>query len=149
MKRMLASLLICSAGGAWAAQPPTDPLYDEIAAMDSVLFDAFNRKDLEAVHAVFSRDLEFYHDKGGLQNFEQNRESSRRLFQADKTLKRQLVPGSMEVFPVKDYGAIQTGQHKFCKGPTSQDDCGVFKFLHIWQRVDGRWKLARVVSYGH
>lgn len=150
MKKLLATLLICCANGALAApDAASERLHTEIAAMDTALFDAFNRKDLDAVMAHFTKDMEFYHDKGGLMNYEGNLQASRRLFETNKTLKRTLVPGSLQVWPIKDYGAIQTAEHRFCQGASRQDDCGVFKFLHIWKRVDGAWKLSRVVSYGH
>lgn len=147
---MFTALLICASSGAWAAAPPPgEALHEAIASMDSALFDAFNRKDLDGVMVHFTKDLEFYHDKGGLMNYEGNLQASRRLFETNKTLRRTLVPGSLQVWPIKDYGAIQTGEHRFCQGPEGKDDCGVFKFLHIWKRVDGGWKLTRVVSYGH
>lgn len=150
VKKLLAALLICSANTAWATPDVApDRLYTEIAAMDAALFDAFNRKDLDGVMTLFSKDLEFYHDKGGLNNYEQNLKASKRLFEVNKTLRRQLVPGTMQVYPIKDYGAIQTAEHQFCQGPRGTDDCGVFKFLHIWKRTGEGWKLARVVSYGH
>ena len=150
MKKLLATLLICCANGAWAAPGPvSERLHAEIEAMDTAVFDAFNRKDLDAIMTFFTKDLEFYHDKGGVMDYEGNRRASKRLFENNKTLKRTLVPGTLQVWPIKDYGAIQTGEHRFCQGPSGQDDCGVFKFLHIWKRVDGAWKLTRVVSYAH
>lgn len=124
-------------------------LYREILAMDKSLFDAFNRQDAEGVKAAFSTDLEFFHDTGGVSNFEQNQQATRNLFARNMHLKRELVPGSMEVYPVKDYGAIQTGEHTFCHIENGKNDCGKFKFLHIWKRGADGWKLARVVSYGH
>ncbi len=117
--------------------------------MDKTLFDAFNRQDADSVKAVFSPDLEFFHDKGGLSNLEQNSEATRKLFARNMHLKRELVPGSTEVYPVNNYGAIQTGQHTFCHIESGKNDCGTFKFLHIWKRNGNEWKLARVVSYGH
>jgi hypothetical protein len=154
MQTILAALLIVSVNVAHAADVKATsanagPLYEEMAKMDAVLFDAFNRRDLEAITSVFAKDLEFYHDKGGVSNFEQNQNATRRLFEKEKTLRRQLVPGSMQVYPIKDYGAIQTGEHKFCHLEQGRDDCGTFKFLHIWKRTDTSWKLTRVVSYDH
>lgn len=151
MKNLLVALLICSVNVAWAAEEKINraPLYEEIARMDAALFDAFNRQDAEGVKAVFAQDLEFYHDQGGVSNFEQNEQATKRLFAKDKTLRRQLVPGSMQVYPIKDYGAIQTGEHKFCHVENGKDDCGVFKFLNIWKRTGTTWKLTRVVSYDH
>jgi ketosteroid isomerase-like protein len=148
MKILLLALLATSQSIPVHAQEQT-PLYKEIAAMDKVLFDAFNRQDAAGVKAVFSTDLEFFHDMGGLQNYEQNDEATRKLFARNLHLKRELVPGSMEVYPVKNYGAIQTGQHTFCHIENGKDDCDTFKFLQIWKQTADGWKLARVVSYGH
>ncbi len=65
--------------------------------------------------------------------------------------RRELVPGTIEVFPIKDYGAIQLGSHRFYirnKGEAEQLD-GIFRFVHVWKNENGRWKIARVVSFDH
>lgn len=62
---------------------------------------------------------------------------------------RTLVEGSLEVYPVKDYGAIQIGSHTFCHMENGQEDCGTFKFVHLWRKENDSWKLTRVISYGH
>lgn len=129
--------------------PESDALFEEIARMDSTLFDAFNKRDLDKLRALFTRDLEFYHDQGGLGTYEQNMESFERLFAQNNDLKRTLVDGSLEVYPVKDYGAIEVGEHTFCHTENGLLDCGTFKFVHIWKKENGRWKISRVVSYGH
>jgi ketosteroid isomerase-like protein len=149
MQKLLLSLLLATSQVSPAHAQQEKPLFKEIAAMDKILFDAFNRQDAEGVKAAFSTDLEFFHDTGGLSNFEQNQEATRKLFARNMHLRRELVPGSMEVYPVKDYGAIQTGQHTFCHLENGKNDCGTFKFMHIWKRGEGGWKLARVVSYSH
>ncbi|HEX5791791.1 MAG TPA: hypothetical protein VFY01_00850, partial [Rheinheimera sp.] len=64
-------------------------------------------------------------------------------------LTRELVAGSTEVYPIKDFGAIQTGQHRFCHTENAKPDCNVFKFLHIWKQQNARWTVVRVVSYDH
>src|SRR4029077_3561776 len=38
--------------------PVSQKLYDEIAHMDRVLFDAFNARDLERIKTLFTEDLE-------------------------------------------------------------------------------------------
>lgn len=149
MHKLLLTILLCAAPGAWAADTRDTALFHEIAAMDTALFDAFNRRDQERLAAIFSKDLEFFHDKGGLSNYEQSLQNTSSMFERNKTLRRQLVPGTMQVYPVKDYGAIQTAEHKFCNAESGKEECGVFKFLHIWKRTDGAWKLTRVVSYDH
>jgi hypothetical protein len=133
----------------FASRPDDNTLYNEIAHMDSVLFNAFNKRDSETLKNVFDESMEFYHDKGGLTNYAQNMESFKNLFTNDNGVQRKLVEGSMEVYPVKDYGAIQVATHTFCHKENGRDDCGTFKFLHIWQKKDGVWKLTRVASYDH
>jgi hypothetical protein len=62
---------------------------------------------------------------------------------------RDLVPGSVEVYPIHGYGAIEVGAHRFCHEEGGRDDCGSFRFLDIWQQTNGAWKVTRVVSYDH
>jgi hypothetical protein len=132
-------------------EPVSLALYDTIMRMDSMLFDAFNNHDLVKMQPLFSRDVEFYHDKGGLTNYHQTMENFQGLFDRNKTtgLKRTLVPGSIEVYPIKNYGAVQTGMHRFCHVENGKDDCGTFKFVHLWQRKDDIWQLTRLISYDH
>jgi len=131
--------------------PVSPELFAEIAHMDSVMFDALNARDLDKLMSTFDSSLEFYHDVGGVSDFQKNRELLGDLFERNKTtgLRRELVPGSMEVYPIKDYGAIETGLHRFCHEENGKQDCGTFKFLHIWKKKNGQWKVTRVASYDH
>jgi ketosteroid isomerase-like protein len=132
-----------------AAASSSSPLFKEISAMDKTFFDAFNREDFEGVKVIFDRDLEFYHDTAGLKNYEQNLKDTSDLFKRKMKLKRELVPGTMEVHPVPNYGAIQTGEHTFCHMEAGKNDCGTFKFVHIWKKTGSNWNLTRVVSFDH
>lgn len=131
--------------------PVSPELFAEIAHMDSVMFDAFNAYDLDKLMSTFDSSLEFYHDLGGVTNYEQNKTNFLNAIERNKAtgLKRELVPGTMEVYPIKDYGAIETGLHRFCHDENGKQDCGTFKFLHIWQKKNAQWKVTRVVSYDH
>ena len=124
-------------------------LFDEISHMDSVMFDAFNAHDVDRLRKLFAEDLEFYHDTGGLLSYSQVIEGFKSNFEKNNGLRRDLVKGSLEVYPIKDYGAIEIGTHRFCHIEHGKEDCGVFKFVHVWQKMDGNWKVTRVVSYGH
>jgi len=124
-------------------------LYYEIAYMDSILFNAFNSRNVEKLKTLFAEDLEFYHDLGGLTNYTQNMEAFKKTAEKNNDLRRELIPGSLEVYPVKDFGAMQIGQHRFCHTENGKPDCGTFKFVHIWKKINGEWKISRVVSYGH
>ena len=124
-------------------------LFAEITHMDSILFNAFNSRDTTKFKTLFTDDLEFYHDKGGLTDYTFSIESLKRTAASNTDLKRELIPGSLEVYPIKDYGAVQIGMHRFCHTENGKPDCGTFKFVHIWKKKEGEWKISRVVSYDH
>ncbi|MEW6128651.1 MAG: nuclear transport factor 2 family protein [Acidobacteriota bacterium] len=126
-------------------------LLSTITELDAKLFEAFNNRHLEVMQTMFAADVEFYHDKDGVLNYRQLIAGFGKLFEQNKTtgLRRDLVKGSMAVYPLKDVGAIQTGEHRFCHMENGREDCGTFKFLHIWRLKDGEWKIARAVSYAH
>jgi len=127
----------------------TDALYLEIAEMDRALFEAFNNRDLQKQETIFARDIEFFHDQGGVSTYDQLIENTKRLFAQNLGLKRTLVPSSLEVYSIKDYGALEVGEHTFCHVENGRNDCGTFKFVHVWQKRSDGWKLTRVISYGH
>ncbi len=126
-------------------------LSDEIAQMDSLLFDAFNTCQLEKLKSFFTNDLEFFHDKGGLTGFEQTMQSINSMCESGRKVRRELVEGSLRVFPIPDYGAIQEGNHHFYATEIGESEkmTGTFKFVHIWRKENDAWKIARVVSYDH
>ncbi len=133
-----------------APSPAGDELYRTIAQMDSVLFNAFNNRDVAKLKTLFREDLEFYHDKDGLTGYSHTIESFIGLAgKKENDLKRELIAGSLEVYPLKDFGAMQIGMHRFCHTENGKSDCGSFKFVHIWKKINGDWKISRVVSYGH
>ena len=43
------------------------PLYQTVAALDARLFRAYNSCDLPALESLVTDDLEFYHDRTGLE----------------------------------------------------------------------------------
>ena len=118
-------------------------------AAESALFSAFNQRDLTRVMSFFTRDLEFYQDNEGVATYAQTKKDFGQMFgQADR-IRRELVPGSLEVFPIKNYGAMQVGRHRFCHVENGKEECGTFSFVHIWRRTDRGWQIARAISYGH
>jgi hypothetical protein len=124
-------------------------LRDTIVAADSTLFAAFNRRDLVKLRSFFTRDLEFYQDNEGVENHAQTMRDFSQMFAQPASIRRELVPGSLEVYPIKNYGAMEVGRHRFCHVENGEDNCGTFSFVHIWQKTKLGWKIARVVSYGH
>ncbi|MEM9996299.1 MAG: nuclear transport factor 2 family protein [Bacteroidota bacterium] len=135
------------------ANPATSgPLYDELARMDSLVFAAsFVACDFDAANALFTDDVEFYHDLTGASYGEAVRDDFRRLTAScprENGVTRELIEGTLEVYPMQDYGAIQMGLHRFTErgAPTST----IAQFVHLWQRQpDGTWKISRVLSFDH
>jgi ketosteroid isomerase-like protein len=128
-------------------------LSDKIASLDSDFFAAFDSCDLAKVESLFTEELEFYHQKAG---FTATRTSTiatmkKNLCEKDSNrVRRELIKGTLEVYPVGDYGAVQTGEHRFyltLQGQKEKLD-GVGKFVHIWQKTNDQWKISRVISYG-
>ena len=124
-------------------------LSDAIAQMDARTFAAFNAHDVDLLMSMFTSDVEFYHDKGGLTNYEQTKNDFAKLFASSPDIKRELVNGTLEVYPIKDYGAIEIGMHRFCHTENGKEECGSFKFVHVWRKTGDDWKISRVISYGH
>lgn len=124
-------------------------LRDTIASMDRKLFDVFNAHNAEALMALFTDDLEFFQDNDGLKDYQRCSRDFKALFASNTDIKRELVPESFEVYPIKDYGAIEIGTHRFCHKENGQIECASFKFVMIWRKSGESWKVSRVVSYGH
>jgi hypothetical protein len=129
--------------------PASDPLYKEIVREDSLQFNSFNNRDLAGMMAFFDPGLELYQDNEGVRTFQQTYDAFSDLFKKEYILTRKPVPGSIEVYPIKDYGAIETGSHVFSHTENGQFVSGTFKFMQIWQKKDGVWRVTREVTYGH
>jgi hypothetical protein len=126
-------------------------LYNIIADLDSAMFDAFNKRDISALEGFLSDDLEFYHDLGGVTNYDQNIDAFKKTFASDRKLRRELINGSMEVHPIKDFGAVQTGLHRFYVTEKGQKEklSSEAKFVNLWQNRNEVWKITKIISYGH
>jgi hypothetical protein len=124
-------------------------LYKEIAALDSIVFNAFNTRDIDLFKSFFAEDLEFYHDKGGLTGYGHTINFLKTTAKQNNQLRRELVKGSLEVYPIPGYGAMEIGAHTFCHLENGKQDCGTFKFVQIWQKKNDKWIITRVVSYDH
>src|SRR5712664_4117850 len=107
------------------AQP--DPLFMTIQSLDTQLFDAYNHCDLTTLGAMMSDDLEFYHDQTGLSVGKVPFIAAIKQNICGK-VERTIVPGSMEVYPLKGYGAVQIGVHHFHQQGHPEDRGGDARF---------------------
>ena len=134
-----------------AAAPGFEEIFAKISALDARLFGAFNARDLPAFESFFTRDVEFYHDKEGLTRFDQIMDTMRKHFSEDARTRRELVEGTLEVYPLGGYGAVELGVHRFYTTEKGQPEklTATSRFVHLWQEKDGVWKISRVISYDH
>jgi ketosteroid isomerase-like protein len=120
-----------------------------ITSLDSAVFDAYNRCDLAKFASFFAGDVEFYHDQGGVTLGKEKLTESVKQNICGKVT-RELVSGTLQVFPMKGYGAVEMGVHRFHHpGHDDTEPLGEGRFIHLWQYKDGAWKITRVISYDH
>lgn len=126
--------------------PDNPELYKEIVALDTEFFAAYNICDLKKQEEFYSDSIEFFHDQGGLMT------SKKGILDATEKnicgkVTRHLVPGSIEVYPIKDFGAIEFGEHTFQNNQESADTPSqIGKFVIFWEKTDSKWKITKVVS---
>lgn len=141
---------VCQIATAQVSKPPvykpeSMELYQEIMRMDSTWEDAYNHCKIDVQDQLLSDDIEFFHDQGGLLT------SKKRLMDAYKNnicgkVTRELLKGSIEVYPIKDYGAVEMGYHRFHSINDTGPNSKYARFVHIWKKENGMWKITRVVS---
>jgi hypothetical protein len=129
--------------------PTSQQLYKTIRVQDSLLFAAFNTQNLALMKTFFSPTLEWFQDNGGLINYDTVFINFAQMYTRPYKLTRTLNKGSLEVHPIKDYGAIEIGTHQFKHIENGKLEVGTFKFLMIWKETNGKWQITRVVSYDH
>jgi hypothetical protein len=99
--------------------------------------------------ALFADDIEFYHDTNGLQHRAEVQAGFGGLFAQGNGITREIVPGTLKVYELKDYGLLAVGAHRFCHDENGKQDCGTFEFAQVWRKRGNDWKISRVLSYGH
>jgi hypothetical protein len=133
-----------------AAATTPDPLYQKVLALDTAMFDAFNKctdpAELKKNAAFFAKDVEFYHDNGGVTQGVDAMIAATRRNVCGK-FRRELDLQSFRVFPIPGYGAMAMGTHRFCHTPTTCE--GVGEFTTVWKEAAGVWTITRALSYAH
>jgi len=126
-------------------KPEDQELYNQIEAMDAEFFTAYNTCDLQLQGSIYSEDIEFFHDKGGLMTSKQDIIDGTEKNICGKVT-RTLIPGSLEVYPIKDFGAIEIGYHKFFNNQEPDAISHPSKFIIFWKKTGVDWKITKVVS---
>jgi ketosteroid isomerase-like protein len=155
---VLLSAMATFADGPRPGPTASPELVAEVKAQDRALFAAlFDRCDVPALQAIVADDLEFFHDKSGLQSRSgaQWIEGVRGMCERQKAgtdyRARREVDEPSQVFALKDYGAIHIGTHRFygVDGERKGKLLEVAQFFNVWRKDATGWRLARVFSYDH
>lgn len=160
---LLAALLVAVSTATATVTIPAQPaLSEQIARADAELFELFftGKCDIPRFRSMLADDVEFYHDKAGFNVksaddfvaiFAKN--CRERENPAAWRSRRELVVNSLHVDPVPGWGAIEAGDHLFYErhGTAGAETLtGKAKFAMLWVLgADGKWRLSRVLSYGH
>ena len=142
-------LIIPFSVGAQNEIPPYKPvdqqLHATISNMDSIFFDAYNSCNMEKQKEIYADDIEFFHDKSGLST------SKSDILEATENnicgkVTRSLIKGSIEVYPINNYGAVEIGYHKFFNNQEPDAPSNPSKFIIMWNYEKEQWKITKVIS---
>ncbi len=128
------------------AYVPVDmELHKTISTMDSIFFDAYNNCNMEKQKELYADNIEFFHDKGGLST------SKSEILEAIKNnicgkVTRTLIKGSIEVYPIHNYGAVEIGYHKFFNNQEPDAISNPSKFIIMWKYEEEQWQITKVIS---
>ncbi|HTD98539.1 MAG TPA: nuclear transport factor 2 family protein [Mucilaginibacter sp.] len=131
--------------GGYVYKTSDQKLYNTIVHMDSVYFNAYNTCDMDKQAAIYADSIEFYHDKGGLMTSKQGVLDAIKKNICGKVT-RVLVKGSVEVYPIAGFGAVEIGLHQFINHAESETPSKPDKFIVIWRLKNDKWQITRVVS---
>lgn len=140
------------------AAPASEALIAAITRADAALFDAvFDACDAAKVRALVTDDFEFHHDHGGriagsgAQFADAIAKQCTGRDEHSVVSRRELVPGTLAVFPDGEDRAMETGIHRFYEHRAAEPErlVGIARFAHVWRRENGIWRAERVLSYDH
>ena len=120
-------------------------LYQSIKTLDSTFFHAYNTCDLTTQARFYADNIEFFHDKSGLDTSKQNILANTKKYICGKVT-RELVKGSLEISPLPGYGAVELGEHLFHNNQEKNDQPHPSKFVILWRNDNGRWAITKVIS---
>lgn len=156
---ILPSTVLAQANPVRPGPVATKALVDTITALDARLFDlVFTKCDAESLKALIADDFEMYHDKfgkiasSGAQFIANIRDGcEKQAAGTNVKARRELLPETSKVYPMENLGALHEGVHRFYGLETGKPDVlrETGRFMNLWKRDNGSWKLARVLSYDH
>jgi len=122
----------------------SEELHRTVVQLDSLFFSTYNHCQLSLMDSLTAEDVEFYHDRGGLTTSKQELMAAVEKNICGKVT-RTLTPGSIEVYEIPGYGAVEFGYHSF-RNIAEAGESHPSKFVTIWRLKEGRWQMTRVIS---
>lgn len=155
---MLAAWLLASAMSILPAMARADDiaedmtthsaLHREITTLDARISDAYNHCRIQPLKNMFAGNVELYFaDRGVTRRLSAHTDTLRRSFCGK--FRREAPSSDQQVHPLPDYGAIQIGTQSFCAIDSKPCRGQRMHFMAIWRRLDGEWKITRLVRYGY
>lgn len=132
-----------------------DKLYSQIRQADSLFFSALNNCDLEKYQSFLADDFESYHDKAGLTESRTKEMADIKIFCGEQRqrqhLRRELIKGTLKVYPVNNFGAIETGEHVFYLqiNDGTEKLVAQARYTLVWKMENEMWRISRNLSYDH
>lgn len=137
-------LLVSSARAQEAAGVP---LAQRVASLDSSLFAAYNTCNLGSLGAHFAARVDVYSANGVVTTTRVQAVDYARRNICRKEL-RELVPGTHQVFPVGVFGALATGEQRFCDLASGRCE-SIAKYLIVWRNGPYGWQATSVINYAN
>lgn len=123
-------------------------LHREITALDARISDAYNHCRIQPLKGMFAGNAELYFaDRGVTRQSFAHTDTLRRTFCGK--FRREAPASDQQVHSLPDYGAIQIGTQSFCAIDSTPCRGQRMRFMAIWRRLDGEWKITRLVRYGY
>ncbi|WP_304235748.1 nuclear transport factor 2 family protein [Jiulongibacter sediminis] len=129
------------------------PIESEILKLDSLFWHGYNTCDETLMQSYLTKEVEFYHDKGGItfgRDALINTTRENLCSNPDSRIFRTPEPSSIKIYLLRDngisYGVVLEGIHYFSQ---NGHRVGVARFNHLWLLKDGLWQMQRILSYDH
>lgn len=147
MKYLILILFVALSFAATAQVDKASEDYKTIQKLDSEFFEAYNTctENLDKHASFYAEELEFFHDKGGLVTSKTDLIASIKKNICGKVT-RELVPNSIELHEIPNYGFVQIGYHKFFNKEEPNAISKPSKFIVFWKYLNKELKVAKVVS---
>lgn len=139
--------------------PEGRALHDAIAARSAEFFTLYHEGcDPERLRSILMPDFEMYHDQNGVSASSAEpfiakyaERCLKRTDPASGRIRRHLLPGTLKIYPVPGYGAIEEGSHEHYGrlGRRPERKVTSARYIGLWKLTPAGWRLARAFSYDH